>query len=650
MCGIAGIFDRGARFSGEALQRHVRTMTERLARRGPDGSGIWLDAEAGIALGHRRLAIIDLSPTGAQPMASSDGRFVLTYNGELYNYQEIRRALEASGYCRRGESDTEVFVEAIAKWGIDQALERANGMFAVAVWDRVGRNLTLARDRLGIKPLVWAQLGETFVFGSELKALEVHPLWQGQLDREAAAAFLRYNNVPAPQTIYAGVHKLEPGTFLVIGQTGLPSPSRYWSPAGVALDGAAKGQDIRLDEAAERLDELLRDVVRGQMVSDVPIGAFLSGGIDSSTVAAMMIAAGSGPVRTFTIGFEERSHDESEDARLVASHLGTRHEALIVTSDAALAVVPRIPEIYDEPFADSSQIPTILLSEMTRRHVTVALSGDGGDEVFAGYNRHRLAAFQSRLQHAPEALRRAIAACLRAIPSAAWDGLGSALPRSLSPPQLGDKMHKLAAVLTAPTTVEAYRRLTMIGPSTASAMPDHFAEAVTPVLLSRLDPIRLMQYLDLVWYLPNDVLTKVDRASMAVGLEVRVPLLDHRVVEFAWGLPASAKLHRGTGKRVLRRVLQRYVPPRLTARPKAGFAVPIGAWLRGPLREWAEDSLSGQRLRELGLIDPAVVGTIWDDHAAGRANHEHYLWNILMLSTWLDHDPPASPSVLARSL
>ncbi len=610
-------------------------MAGSLRHRGPDGSGSWVDGEAGIALGHQRLAVIDLSSSGAQPMVSADGRIVLVYNGELYNYRELRCALDgARSPPWRSQSDSEVLVEAIAAWGVERALERANGMFAFAAWHRTERWLALARDRLGIKPLYWARFGEIFVFGSELRALRAHPAWRATLDPTAIARFLRYSNVPAPASIFAGVYKLEPGTLLTINSSGEVRSHRYWDPVRLCERDAGLRR-ATLGEAAERVENLLRDAVRRQMTADVPIGAFLSGGIDSSAVVAMMRQVQPGPVSSFTIGFAESSHDESAHARRIAQHLGTYHESLVVTPAEALAVIPRLTEIYDEPFADSSQIPAVLVATLARRHVKVVLSGDGGDEVFAGYNRHRLAALHSTLAMAPSLLRRAFAAALRAVPPTAWEGLAGLVLAHHCPPQLADKLTKLAAVLATATPIDAYRRLTGVGPLSTG---EESFDAVAAALSAERDPVRLMQCLDLAWYLPNDVLTKVDRASMAVGLEVRVPMLDHRLVELVWSLPRRLLLHRGAGKRVLRLILARYVPPNLTARPKSGFAVPLGAWLRGPLRDWAEEFLATSRLRQIPSLDVAGARAAWAAHLTGRTNREHFLWNVLMLSTWLDRE------------
>jgi asparagine synthase (glutamine-hydrolysing) len=645
MCGVAGFLDREARIGRDAMTRRVDAMAQRLAHRGPDGRGVWVDEAAGIALGHRRLAIIDPSPAGAQPIASADGRIILSFNGEIYNYRELRNTLALQGHRFVGDSDTEVLVTAIAAWGIEEALAQANGMFAFAAWDRALRRLMLARDRLGIKPLYWSRSDSTLLFASEIKALVVHPQWDSRIDGDAATAFMLYGNVPAPGTIYANCRKLEPGTLLTVDDAHEPRITRYWDAATIALAGADSLLDRSLDAAAERVEALLRDSVQQQMIADVPLGAFLSGGIDSSLVAALMQQASGQPIKTFTIGFAESSHDESQDARQIARHLGSDHEEFILTSAAALAAVPRLAAVYDEPFADSSQLPTLLLAEMTRRHVVVALSGDGGDEVFGGYNRYRLAAAHGAIGAIPENARRAFATLLGVLPPARWDQLAGVFPKRLRPRQLGDKLAKLGAVLASSDSVATYRHLTASGHAQDNS--HSLGPQIAAALASRLDPVSIMQYLDQTWYLPNDVLTKVDRASMAVGLEVRVPLLDHRIVELAWRLPASAKIARGTGKLVLRRILDRYVPTRLTARQKSGFAVPIGAWLRGPLRDWADDLLRRSGAADGDLVDREILTKSWEAHLSGRANNEHFLWNALMLRSWFEHgrDEPALPAI-----
>jgi asparagine synthase (glutamine-hydrolysing) len=638
MCGIAGLLTSPSAGSAAQLERSAQAMGDTLAHRGPDDHGAWSDAEAGIALAHRRLSIVDLSPAGHQPMISADGRFVITFNGEIYNFQDLRSELEARGILFRGHSDTEVMLEAFAASGITGTVKRLIGMFTIGVWDRRERTLTLVRDRLGIKPLYWAKFGGLFLFGSELKALRAYADWTPRINRSAVAAFMRHNYIPAPHTIYEGVHKLEPGTILTLPWTGEPQIERFWDARAVAKAGIADPLQANDTELIDRLETLLRDAVSRRMVADVPVGAFLSGGVDSSTVAALMKVANAGPVRTYTIGFELPGFDEAVHSAAVARHLGTDHTELTVTARQALDVIPQLPNMYDEPFADSSQIPTYLVSAMTRHHVKVALSGDGGDELFAGYNRYQLT---TRLWRSfallPGPMRRAIATLLTAVPADRWSRAFSAIPAGVRPRQVGDKVHKFAAVLCAKGDTDLYRRLVthwepaQITPGVAESKGiiwNAQIEREFPDLLER------MQFLDLVTYLPDDILTKVDRASMAVGLEARVPLIDHRVVEFAWRLPRAAKIRGGVSKWLLRQVLYRHVPKTLVERPKMGFGIPLGEWLRGALRDWAEGLLDERRLLQAGLFDATRVRQVWSAHLSGRRNHEYMLWNVLMFEAW----------------
>ncbi|MGB7280601.1 MAG: asparagine synthase (glutamine-hydrolyzing) [Pseudolabrys sp.] len=636
MCGIAGVLNLTG--SRDQLERNAMAMADSLAHRGPDDQGIWSDIGAGIALVHRRLSIVDLSSAGHQPMISADGRFIITYNGEIYNFQELRPELEARGVKFRGHSDTEVMLEAFAAYGIEATVKRLIGMFTSGVWDRRSRTLTLVRDRLGINPLYWAKFGKLFLFGSELKALRAYPGWTPSIDGSAVAAFMRHNCVPAPHSIYKGVRKLEPGTILTLPPDGEPRLERFWDARAVAQAGLADPLQVDDTELTDRLEALLRDAVRRRMVADVPVGAFLSGGIDSSTVTALMKAANCGPVRTYTIGFDLPGFDEAPHSAAVARHLGTDHTELTVTAKQALDVIPQLPDMYDEPFADSSQIPTHLVSAMTRRHVTVALSGDGGDELFGGYYRYQLSTgFWRSLSLLPRPLRRAIAATLTAVPADRWSQVLSALPAGMQPRQVGDKLHKLATVLCADDDSALYRRLVthwepaQIVPGAAEPkglLWDAQLEREFPGLLER------MQFLDLVTYLPDDILTKVDRASMAVALEARVPLLDHRVVEFAWRIPRQTLMRNGVSKWPLRQVLYRHVPHELIERPKTGFSIPLGEWLRGPLREWAETLLSEKRLRDGGLLSLQDVRRTWAEHLSGKHNWQYLLWDALMLEAW----------------
>ena len=639
MCGIAGFLDPGRGQPAEALGRTARAMADALAHRGPDGAGEWVDAAAGLALGHRRLAVIDPSPAGAQPMVSADGGYVIAYNGEVYNFAELRRELEAEPGAPvfRGRSDTEVLLEACARWGVEGAVRRAVGMFAFALWDRRERRLCLARDRLGIKPLYWARAGSAVIFASELKGICTHPAFRAELDTGALAAYFRHGYVPAPAAIWRDAFKLRPGHILEVGPDGAVRERAFWELRAIAGSGSRSPARPDPERAADGLEAALREAVRARLVADVPLGAFLSGGIDSSTVVALMAQESSARVRTFTIAFGERGFDEAPHARAVAAHLGTEHTELSVAAEDAQEVIPLLPEIHDEPFADASAIPTALLSALTRRHVTVALSGDGGDEVFAGYDRYRLAGW-ARLPFLPDPLRRGIGRAVWSVPGTAWDRIARLLPPGRRPPAMGDKLDKLARVLAAGGEDAAYEAAGALWAAPEILVPGAVAppeDACDPSLARDIpDFLSRMQYLDSVRYLPDDILAKLDRASMAVGLEARVPMLDHRVVEYAWGLDPSLKRRRGTSKWLLRRVLRRFVPPALTDRPKAGFAVPVGAWLRGPLREWAEALMAPERLAREGTLDPAAVTACWREHLAGRRNRSQQLWAVLMFQAW----------------
>lgn len=638
MCGIAGFLDPERRSGDNELKALAASMAGALRHRGPDAQGVWVDQTAGVALGHTRLSIIDLSPAGAQPMVSASGRFALVYNGEVYNAGELRTELERAGHTFRGHSDTEVMVEGFAEWGVRATVERLIGMFAFAAFDQAKSTLTLGRDRLGIKPLYWGRVGKRVAFASELKALATLPDFSPEIDSEALASYLCTGYVPAPMSIYHGIEKLEPGMLLEIGADGETRSERYWSLLDVAMHGQAAQLDANETQARDQLEALLSDAVSRRMVADVPLGVFLSGGIDSSTVTALMQANSAKPVKSFSIGFHEAAYNEAAQAKAVAAHLGTDHTELYVTAEQAQAAVPRLPEIYDEPFADSSQIPAFLVSKMTRKHVTVALSGDGGDELFAGYNRYGQGL---RLARALRLLPQPLAACLGrmigAVPPASWDRLFAVMPHGMRPRQPGDKLHKLARVL-GEDVIGYYRSL--IAPWTGAwslvsgaSQPNQaaFSEATRARFT---DELSWMQYADSVTYLPDDILTKVDRASMAVSLEARVPLLDHRVVDLAWRLPAQLKMRGGQGKWLLRQVLYKYVPKSLVERPKAGFAVPIDVWLRGPLKDWAADLLDPAAMARTGLLDPGPIQEKWAEHQSGRRNWQHFLWNVLMFEAW----------------
>jgi asparagine synthase (glutamine-hydrolysing) len=629
MCGISGFLNFRPNQAPDDMRSLMRAMSDSLAHRGPDASGTWIDAHAGVALGHRRLAVLDLSQRGSQPMSSDGGRYVVTLNGEIYNFRDLRDEL-AHKHIFRGTSDTEVMLAAFEEWGVENTLPRLNGMFAFAVWDRASRKLTLARDRVGEKPLYYATFGQTFLFASELKGLKRHPQFISNINRDALAVYLRHNYIPAPHCIYRDVYKLRPGHFLHISTHGVATPQPYWELKSIVESGVAEPFPGSPQDATETLDYLLRAAVRSQMVSDVPLGAFLSGGIDSSTVVAMMQAQSSRPVRTFTIGFPEQQYDEAPHARAVARTLGTDHTELYVTPEEAMAVIPMLPEMYDEPFADSSQIPTYLIAKLARRSVTVSLSGDGGDELFGGY--YAYAAVNKLWKVA------------RVLPIEAR----RLLRRVLHSPSmnLGDKVHKLSDLLDARSGDDLFRRFVShrTAPddwvSKSRELPTSYCEENGRAGLT--DLTQRMMYVDTLTYLPDDILVKVDRAAMSVALETRVPLLDRHVIEFAWRIPVSMKVRDGEGKWLLRQVLAKYLPSELVDRPKAGFSIPLAAWLRGPLRPWAESLLSERRLREGGYLDPVRVRQMWGEHLSGTRNWRFGVWDVLMFQSWLDAQSQSS--------
>jgi len=646
MCGLAGFFSQS---SGEWNDETVQRMTVTLAHRGPDDGGVWIDRVAGIALGHRRLSIQDISPEGHQPMASASGRYQIVFNGEIYNFRVLRKELRSKGFSFHGHSDTEVMLAAIEAWGVSKALTHFVGMFAFALWDKEERKLFLARDRIGEKPLYCGWQGDTFLFSSELKALCAHPAWRGEVNRNALALYMRHNCIPAPYTIYQGIFKLSPGTLLCMTtdmQAGhFPEPQPYWRAKDVVEDGLRNPLRCSDAEVVEQLDVLLRQSIREKMISDVPLGAFLSGGIDSSLIVALMQAESRSPVKTFTIGFPEQGYNEAEHAKAVAQHLGTEHAELYVTPQQAMDVIPKLPLLYDEPFSDSSQIPTFMVSEMTRQHVTVALSGDGGDELFGGYNRYFMGrSVWNRIGWMPRALRGGMASLLTSLSPRVWDTIFShcspVLPSGFRQRLPGDKLYKLAGILDVPSPEAMYGRLVTQWQDPASIVLH--AHEPPSMLTDRKswpnvgDFTQRMMYLDLVTYLPDDILTKVDRAAMGVSLETRVPFLDHRLVEFAWRLSPAMKIRNGQGKWILRQLLNRYVPQEMIERPKMGFGIPIDAWLRGPLREWAEELLSEQRLGEEGFFAPASIRRKWGEHLSGRYNWQHHLWTVLMFQAWND--------------
>ena len=646
MCGIAGVIDFTRSTSRDVLVRAATDMATALQHRGPDSSGVWVDEEVGVALGHRRLSIIDLSAAGHQPMLSRDGNLVLIYNGLVYNFVELRTELEAVGRHFEGRSDTEVILAAIAEWGLDAAVSRFIGMFAFVLWDRRRRQLHLVRDRLGIKPLYYGRLGSNadsnlFGFGSELKAFRAHTAFDQPINRDALTLFMQRNCIPAPHSIYRGIYKLPPGHALSLSleDRDIPESKPYWTLRDAVENGTRDPFHGTEQEATDELEALLRDAIRRRLVADVPVGVFLSGGIDSSVVTALIAAESAQPVKSFTIGFGDGAYDEAAHAAQVARHLGTDHHELYITPADALAAVPKLATIYDEPFADSSQLPTFLVSQLARREVTVTLSGDGGDEMFGGYNRYlwnrRIAA---RTKHWPAWLRHLGGRTLTALSPTRWDSLMSHMPGALQQRNPGDKLHKLAAILEANGLEDMYARQVTHWPDAASLVVDGSLPPTAATDRGNWaevnDFVDQMMYLDGISYLPDDILTKVDRAAMAVALEARVPILDHRVVALAWRLPQSTKLRNGTGKLPLRRILERHVPSELIDRPKMGFAIPLHDWFRGSLRDWMESLIDERRLADEGFFNPKPIRAAWADHLSGRRNRQYELWDVAMFQAW----------------
>lgn len=652
MCGFSGFLGAGAYAGNERPATVVKRMTDTLVHRGPDDGGTWCDSERGIALGHRRLSILDLSPAGHQPMHAASSRYVIAFNGEIYNHLQLREQLDADAVPHRwrGRSDTETLLAGFDRWGIQATIERAVGMFAFAVWDRDTENLTLGRDRMGEKPLYYGWQGRgkcaVFLFGSELKALRAHPAFEHAIDRDALCLQMRLSYIPAPYSIYRGIAKLAPGSLLTVSRSN-PEPrlTTYWSGVQTFLAGVAAPFTGSPDQAVDALESVLREAIRIQMIADVPLGAFLSGGVDSSTVVALMQAQSTRPVKTFSIGFHEEGYNEAEHAKAVACHLGTDHTELYVSAQQAQAIIPRLQAIYDEPFSDSSQLPTFLVSQLAKEQVTVSLSGDAGDELFCGYNRYQFAAKLWRsIGVAPLPLRRLAARCITTIPIEAWNGaakkMARYLPKSLRLSNTGDKLHKGAQVLSNATLELLYLGLVSHWEDPASlVIGGHEPRTLlqdSGAVLSGLGGVERMMALDTLSYLPDDILAKVDRAAMAVSLESRIPFLDHRVVEFAWKLPQSMKLRNGVSKWALRQVLHKYVPQGLIERPKMGFGVPIGDWLRGPLRAWADDLLSESRLRSEGFFEPVQLRQKWHEHLSGQRNWQYHLWDVLMFQSWFE--------------
>ena len=642
MCGLLG-FLGGVADAGEPL---LRRMADTLYHRGPNDSGVWCDSEQRIGFGHRRLSIVDLSLAGHQPMLSASGRFVMVFNGEIYNHLNLRKELEQVGVFEfRGHSDTETLLAGIETWGLEATLKKSMGMFAIALWDKQTCTLILARDRIGEKPLYYGWQGDTFLFGSELKALKAHPAFHAEINRDALCLYMRHAYVPAPYSIYQGIEKLMPGCLLTVSlQQRVPNLISYWSGANIAEQGVAHPFVGSADDAVNALETLLTDAVGQQMMADVPLGAFLSGGIDSTVIVALMQAQSGRPVKTFSIGFHDDLYNEAIYAQAVAQHLGTDHSEWYVSHEDGMAVIPRLSSLYDEPFADSSQIPTFLVSQLARQHVTVSLSGDAGDELFCGYNRYQLTANTwGKLSRIPRPVRQLAANSITSISLGSWNRIATAIqgivPTFSRFANVGDKLHKGAGVMVSRSAAELYLGLVSGWPDPANVVIGG-AEPATLLTgnkpeLEGLNAIERMMALDLLTYLPDDILCKVDRAAMGVSLESRVPFLDHRVIEFAWRLPLEYKLREGQTKWALRQVLYRHVPKALIERPKMGFGVPIDSWLRGPLRDWAEDLLDESRLRQEGYFNPAPIRQKWAEHLSGQRNWQHHLWDVLMFQAWL---------------
>lgn len=648
MCGINGFYSK----SSSTFDNVILKMNSAISHRGPDTNGTWLDKNSGIVLGHQRLSIIDLSVAGNQPMRSNSGRFILTYNGEVYNHLEIRKEIEKSNsnIKWRGNSDTEILLEAIDFWGIEITLKKIDGMFAFGLWDHKIRSLILVRDRIGEKPLYYGWQGKgndkVFLFGSELKALKVHPEFNGVINRDAIALQLRHNCIPAPYSIYKDIYKLLPGHYLELKESDLknsllPSSKTYWSLTEKAIYGNNNQLALSEIDIQKDLEKHLQSSVKKQMISDVPLGAFLSGGIDSSAVVALMQAQSNHPVKTFSIGFSEDDYSEAKYAKKIAQHLGTDHTELYVSSKKAMEVIPKLPSIYDEPFSDSSQIPTYLVSQLAKQHVKVALSGDGGDELFCGYNRYVMSKkFSNIYRYMPLSLRKILKSGLQSISPQNWSKISKLLPGFSEYSNFGDKIYKVANVLEAKTLYDLYYMLCSHwqNPTEAVINSKEPGTLLTEIKteLKGLNSQQQMMALDFITYLPNDILVKVDRAAMASSLETRVPFLDHKLIEYVWKIPQSLKLRDGQGKWILRQILNQYVPKNLTERPKMGFGVPIDTWLRGPLKDWAENLLNEKRLQQEGYFNPKLIRDKWSEHLNGKKNWQYDLWDVLMFQAWID--------------
>jgi asparagine synthase (glutamine-hydrolysing) len=646
MCGITGLIDFSHQYNRSELESIILKMTAALHHRGPDDTGVWGDKDFPAAFGHTRLSIIDLSKEGRQPMVSSDGRYVLVYNGEIYNYKDLRKELAASGHGFRGHSDTEVMLAAFCQWGIQKSLERFNGMFAFGLWDCFEKKLYLSRDRFGEKPLYYGWMGKRFVFASELKALAAHPDFNKPVDRNALSLFLRYNYIPAPYSIYEGIKKLSASVILTISGLGDNEPAiKYWDLNAIAQENSRKEFTHSEQEQVYALDALLRDAVGKRMVSDVPIGAFLSGGIDSSLIVSQMQAQSTSPVKTFTIGFNESFSNEAKAAKKIAGYLGTDHYEYYVNPSEMLDVIPGLPRLYDEPFADSSQIPTCIVSKIARQKVTVCLSGDGGDEFFCGYNHYLWGRkLWERIGWIYPGLRRSVSRIITSVPpgllTSFFGYFQRFIPAQLSQNSLGDTLHKFAEIISCQTPTDLYTHMVTQWKNPEMVVIGNETTGNNAGYIQPFPPLddytHTMMYMDMVSYLSDDILAKVDRASMGVSLEVRVPYLDHRIAAFSWRVPLSMKIRDNKGKWLLRQVLKRYLPVDLMDPSKTGFSIPLDTWLRGPLKDWAESLLSRETLKNGGFFHPDPIRKKWNEHLSGMRNWQNYLWSILMFQAWYD--------------
>ncbi|PPR79479.1 MAG: Asparagine synthetase [glutamine-hydrolyzing] 1 [Alphaproteobacteria bacterium MarineAlpha2_Bin1] len=635
MCGIVGVFDRFNNFSTEELKATVKSMSKRVSHRGPDSSGIWFDNNFGISIGHERLSIIDLSERGSQPMISSDQRYIIAYNGEIYNNDDLRKELAKYKVNFRGNSDTETLLESIRTWGLEKALNKLIGMFAFALWDKKNKTLQLIRDRVGIKPLYWGRFGQIFAFASEIQSFEEIPRIELSINREAIKSLLKYNYIPSPLSIYNNIYKLDPGCILTIDSVGNNKLEKFWD-IKVLSNSAISYKDVI--QTQEEIEKLIIDSIKRRMISDVPLGAFLSGGIDSSLVVALMQKESIKPIKTFTIGFSNKDYNEATYAKKIAEHLGTDHTEHYITDIEALEIINKLPYIFDEPFADVSQIPTYFVSELAKKSVSVVLSGDGGDEVFAGYTRYLWSNYYSKkVRVIPRIIRTGISEIIRRTPPDIITKIFNLLPNKIRPPQASDRLIKLASILDIDDQLIVYNSLISQWQN-----PDEIVigneekKFYSDISFSRSKSnVYNMQILDIINYLPNDILTKLDRTSMSLSLEARVPLIDHRIIESAINLPDNMKIHKGQGKKILRDILSKHLPDNFINRPKQGFTVPLGDWLRGPLIEWAEDMLSEEKIIKEGFFEPNTIKHYWNEHKLGSANRQNQLWGILMFQSWI---------------